>query len=41
MVSSSPTQAPDSVVIVCHYCPTTVSGGVAFHRHLVGHSLTA
>lgn len=32
---------PDSVVIVCHYCPTTVSGGVAFHRHLVGHSLTA
>ncbi len=31
---------PENTVIVCHYCPTIVSGGVAFHRHLVGHSLT-
>lgn len=32
---------PGSEKIVCHYCPRTIDGGVAFHRHLVAHSITA
>lgn len=31
---------PVGVAILCHYCPTTVTSGDAFHRHLVSHSLT-
>lgn len=32
---------PDSEKIVCHYCSRTVVGGVAFHRHMVAHSVDA